>query len=228
MSKPKFVYCFSKTLASSEERYRISLELFKNSVKLLTELYTAKVYTDNSTVEDLSDIGIPVVNLGDPNFVFVDDFKLHCLKLLEKDEILIDTDVLIFNEVKLELTADLLFDFKDDPSKWWYRDSFSLLEDISIKEQFDDISIPTFVPNIGFLKINNSDLLDEYLSYYSMFRQKIIDKIGLDKTIGQFSMILGQYLLGSIIENKKYSYYCTKENNRSAEYLHLSGSRKYR
>jgi len=227
MSKVKFAYCFSKTLAGNKDRYDVSLQLFKKSIELLSQHYDARVFTDNSTVADLKDINIPVVNLGELDLVFVDDIKLHCLPLLNQEEILVDIDVLILEKLNINTDVDLIFDFIDKPTSWWYDDNFSQLTHLNIKEELHKISVPAFVPNIGFLKINNRELLNEYISLYNSFREIIINGYPVEQNINQFSMIIGQYLLGSIITRGNYSNYSMRAHNRPVEYLHLSGPAKY-
>lgn len=227
MNNIEFVYCFSKQLAVSEERYAISLNLFRESVSLLSQHYKCKIYTDRETYNDIADFNVPVDILNDITLIFVDDFKVHCLGLLKDNQILIDIDVLVYGKLNLDTTRDLLFDFRDNPKSEWYDRTFYQLSKFELKKSIHKISRPDFVPNIGFLKFNNKALLREYTTLYKKYGDIIKkDKNTLVHRLDA-SLILGQYLLGALLKQGNYSYFTVANNNTSKEYVHLSGKVKF-
>jgi len=227
MSRYTLVYCFSKKLAFSEERYTTSLNLLKKSVQLSSKLYPVKVYTDDITAEDLSLLDVDVINLGILDLIFVDDFKVHLLGLLEENELFVDSDVLIHRELTLDFTKDLIFDFIDSPNSFWYNESFEKLNTTSIKSHLDSIGKVNIVPNLGFLKITNSTLLREYKKQYLKLRSLLLAEAIEIKPVGQFSMVLGQYLLGIVLNQDNYSYFSIGTHNDDSTYKHLSGPVKF-
>lgn len=228
MSSIRLVYCFSKNLSFSEEQYILSLNLLKESVSLSSRLYDVVLYTDHDTIGDLDALEIPVINLGRLDLVFIDDFKVYILDKLDNRDLFVDSDVLIYNKLTFSPDVDLIFDFRDNPQNYWYLESLNKLKGTTIKSQINEISEVPFVPNLGFLKINSNELLTEYKIQYYSLRESIIKQAANKEPIGQFSMILGQYLLGAVLNKGKFSYFNISSENDSSVYRHLSGPAKFR
>ena len=77
----------------------------------------------------------------------------------------------------------------------------------------------------AFLKINNKKLLKEYIELYEYYSKDIIDK--KDEKLSDYSMILGQYLLGMLLFEGNYSYLYMRGVNKGSKYSHLAGPNKY-
>ena len=212
-SKIKLVYCFSRVLSQTEEQYTISLSLLKKSIELSSKIYAVKIYTDEITFEDLKDLNVETKILKDLDLIFTDDFKVLVLDLLNTNEIFIDSDVLIYSELTIDSTKDIVFDFVDKPSNYWYRDPFNNLRSTAIEDKIHRIGKPSIVPNLGFLKFNNQELLFSYKIQYSNIRKLLLEQAKHITPIHQFSIILGQYVLGAVLELGKYSYFDMRSNN---------------
>mgnify|MGYP001595849488 CR=1 FL=1 len=225
MSKPCFIYCFTKLLASNDEHYNISLEVLNKSVNFLSGKYPYKIFTDSITADDIKSFSQYIYTVDTSEFKFLDDFKISLLPKLQDNEVLIDPDVLIYKELKVNLDADLIFDYKDKVYQKWYSDGIANLKGTLIYDKINSIDKLPFIPNIGFLKINNKRLLQDYTDLYYQYREDILDK-HTDNYRG-FSIILGQYLLGILLYEGNYSYISNRENNSGEVYVHLGGPQKY-
>ena len=124
MNQINFVYCFSKKLSVNDEQYKVNLELFSESTKLLARYFNFKIITDTYTVKDLENFTENIEIVDTDKFFFIDDFKIKILQNLKSNEILIDPDIIVKRRPKYELTADIIFDYEDSPLEEWY------LEDI--------------------------------------------------------------------------------------------------
>ncbi len=228
MSNVKLVYCFSKKLSFSDEQYSTSLNLLKKSVELSSKHYPVKIYTDKYTIEDIYSLNVEIITLENLDLIFVDDFKLYIQDLLLDNELFIDSDVLVYKEISLDFSKDLIFDFIDSPNSPWYIEGFNKLDNTNIKNILNEIGTPEIVPNLGFLKITDKSLLDIYKNYYYQFRSYLLKEAINIKPVSQFSMILGQYLLGAVLSTKNYSYISIHRTNDRGNYRHLSGPSKFR
>lgn len=225
MSKPCFIYCFTKLLASDDKQYSISLEVFKKSVNFLSGKYPYKIFTDSSTADDIKLFSNYIYTVNTDEFKFLDDFKISLLPKLQSNEILIDPDVLIYKELKVNLDADLIFDYKDAVRQKWYLDGIVNLKGTLLYDKINSIENLPFVPNIGFLKINNNQLLEDYTALYYKYRKDILDKH--IRNYRGLSIMLGQYLLGILLYEGNYSYISNRKNNSGEVYVHLGGQQKY-
>jgi len=225
MNKLSFVYCFSKTLAVTEEQYTVSLELFESATRLLSKFYKFRIVTDKVTFNDLKHLtgDIQIVDVG--NFTFLDDFKISVLETLQPNEILIDPDILIHRQPVIENNADLIFDYEDSPTQDWYINGLQELKGTLLYDRIKQSKDLPFIPNIGFLRINNPTLLSEYTKLYKLFSEDIINKVKF--TFPNFSIFLGQYLLGILLYEGNYSYFSLRNVNTGRVYVHLGGSQKY-
>ena len=217
-------FCFTIKILNNKLDLNSYIKLIHTSIEYAKQHHIVKFYTDIETLSHLSISNVEVVLIDTSDFYFVDDFKIHLLSIISDDEVLIDTDLFLFETLKLEDNKDIYVDFRDNSKKYWYEEYIKWFLDNGIDEL-----IPNFytkdivVPNIGILKIPNIKLKKEYIKLYYKIRKWAISKnINIDKGI---SIILGQYLLALLIDNKKYSIsYCHKKNNH---YIHLSGPLKF-
>jgi|TARA_R100000081_G_scaffold87495_1_gene58067 hypothetical protein len=226
MSKIKFVYCFSKNLAVNEEQYTISLTLLTQSVKLLNKHSNCRIVTDDSTYNDLKELSNDIEVIDSSNFRFLDDFKLSLIKDLKDNEILVDPDILMFKKPMVDSDVDLIFDYKDSPRKYWYEEDIRKIEGTLLYDKIKSIKKLPFVPNIGFLKINNKTLLTDYIEQYEYYRKDIIERF--DNPFLSFSILLGQYLLGILLYEGNYSYLSIRSANTADVYEHLGGPQKFK
>ena len=234
MSKPRFVYCFTKKLSTELDKYKISLKVFSDSVKYLSKNYNYKIYTDLDTYKDIKSFGENINIVDTESIFFTDDFKVSILDSLADNEVYIDPDVFIYSKLNINYNSDLIFCHRDTPSAWWYQDYIesikgSLLYD-KIRNWEDKIKINEaeqipFVPNIGFLKINNSNLRRNYIDQYNLYREDLLTR-PINNRNG-ISILLGQYLLGILFNEGKYSYFNHRDNNTKENYIHLAGPQKF-
>jgi len=226
MSKITYVYCFSKNLAVNEEQYAISLTLLKQSIKLVSKHSNYRLVTDDSTYKDLKNLSNDITMIDSSDFKFLDDFKLSLLKDLKFNEMLVDPDILMFKKPMVDSNTDLIFDYKDSPRKYWYEEDIRAVEGMLLYDKIKSVKKLPFVPNIGFLKINNKKLLTDYIEQYSYYRKDILNKF--DNTFLSFSILLGQYLLGMLLYEGNYSYLSIRSVNTPDVYEHLGGPQKFK
>lgn len=224
-SSPTFVYCFTKRLATSADKYTISLKVFRDSVKFLSRYYSYKVYTDLETIEDIKGFAESITVINTDNFIFLDDFKVFVLGIVEDNEIIIDPDVLIYNKLTANYNSDIIFCHRDLPSQPWYQENIENINGSLLYSRIEkDGEIP-FIPNLGFLKINNSKLLTDYITQYSLYRNDLLSRF--TGNLYGASILLGQYLLGILLYEGNYSYFNHRDNNSKEVYVHLAGPQKF-
>jgi len=225
MNKPSFVYCFTKKLASDTKSYRVSLKIFEDSVKYLSKIYNYKIYSDEDTLNDIKHLGDNIELVNTNNFIFYDDFKVSLLSVLKTNEILIDPDVLVYKKVECDLDTDIIFCHKDLPQEPWYKDYIHILEGSLLYEKLIPLENIPFIPNIGFLKINNSKLLKDYTYYYDLYSKDLLSRPS--KSLDGASIFLGQCLLGLLLYEDNYSYFNLRDANTREKYVHLAGPQKF-
>ena len=217
-------FCFTIKIINSMDDLEIYQKMISKSIECAKIYHKVKLYTDAETLKYLEINNIEIELIDTSNFYFVDDFKVHLLSIISDDEILIDTDLFLFRELKIEKGFDAYFDFMDNSKKFWYTEYLKWFIDNGIREM-----IPTFgmqdisVPNIGIIKIDNKELKKEYIELYNKIKKWVLS---IDSNITRgVSIILGQYLLALLLCDKKYKVsYCYRKNNH---YSHLSGPLKF-
>jgi hypothetical protein len=202
------------------ERYQTMISKAVNCAK---EHHKVNFYTDAETLPYLDIEGVDIKLIDTNGFYFVDDFKIHLLSIISDEEVLVDTDLFLFKELKLEDAKDVYVDFMDSSKQKWYTEYLNWFIDNGINELIpefgNDIII---VPNIGILKIQNTQLKEEYREMYYKIREWVLYK---DTTITKgVSIILGQYLLGLLVQKYKVGYCYSSKNH----YVHLSGPSKFK
>ena len=181
------VYCFSNSFYNTNVKMlETTFELFKLSVEAANRFHDITIYTDekslnfipkNTNVEIISD-----------KFEFLDDFKIKTLQLT--DNVIIDPDLILYQELILDETADASFDFRHSTNQPYLRPLLKPLLKNGVKDLFPGFEKINYMPNIGVLKINNKKLLNTYLDYYNKLKSFILD-LKLENNI-EFSIILGQ------------------------------------
>ena len=217
-------FCFSKKLMQDESNMEKYQAIIFKSVSCAKLYHNVKFYTDVETIPYLEHIDIKKTIIDTSDFYFLDDFKIHLLSIIDENEILIDTDLFLFSKLNLKNDCDICVDFKDNCTKNYYPTYLKFFIENGIDEIIPSFQQPIiYVPNIGILKILNNELKKEYINLYYKVRNWLVLK---NKNIDRMaSIILGQYLLGLILENKKYTIDYAKLNNN--RYLHFSGPGKF-
>lgn len=226
MSRPSFVYCFSKKLSVNEEQYAINLLLLSKSIDYLKDLYEYRVITDSETIDDVKHLSTNIEFIDTSNFIFLEDLKVKCISLLKKNEVIVDPDLFIFQQLDCDLEYDLIFEHKDSQKKPWYRDHLKKLKGTLLYDKIILTGKVPFVPNIGFFKITNGKLLSLFVEEYYKYREDIINKLSGD--LNQYNLLLGQYLLGIILYEGNFSYLDLRSTNSAKVYTHMAGPDKYR
>jgi hypothetical protein len=215
-------FCFTLKLNNSIDYLGIYQIMISKALECAKLYHKVIFYTDSETIPHLN-ISVDDIRLIDTtNFYFLDDFKIHLLSIISDDEVLVDTDLFLFRKLKLEEGFDIYTDWEDSSKNEWYSNHLNWFLDNGINTiipEFGNKIIST--PNIGILKIVNNELKKEYISLYYKIRDWALCK---NNTITKgLSVILGQYLLGLLIENYKVGYCSSMKNN----YIHLSGPKKF-
>ena len=215
-------FCFTINLMDSMDNLDIYQTMITKAITFANKYHKVNFYTDTETLSYLSINDVDIKLIDTSNFYFIDDFKIHLLSIISEDEVLIDTDLFLFDKLKLETGHDIYVDFKDSSKNKWYTEYLNWCVNTGIREivpEFGKLKIHP--PNIGILKITNKELKSEYIELYNSVRQWILIK---DKNINKgISIILGQYLLGIILQHRyKIYYFCGKH-----KYIHLGGPQKF-
>ena len=217
-------FCFTIKIINSINNLEIYQKMISKVVDCAKKYHKVKFYTDNETLSYLDIEGVEIELIDTNNFYFIDDFKVHLLSIISNEEILVDTDLFLFSELKLEEGKDIYVDFKDNSEKYWYGEYINWFIENGITDILPDFYKKNIqVPNIGILKIENEELKSEYINLYCKIRKWVLNKdIQINRGV---SIILGQYLLALLIQNKKYKIsYCFNDYNY---YYHLSGPIKF-
>ena len=226
MNNISFVYCFSKKLAANEEQYAINLLLLEKSIDYLKKFYDFRIITDTATVKDIQYLSNKIQLIDTSNFRFLEDLKLTCICLLKSNEVIIDPDIFVFEQLKLDIDKDIIFEHKDSPKKPWYADYLDELKGTLLYDKIISTGSIPFVPNIGFFRITDKELFSTFVDEYYKYRRDILDKYQQD--VGKYNLLLGQYLLGILLYEGNYSYLCLRDTNSVDIYTHMAGPDKYR
>lgn len=227
MSPWKLVYCFSKKLSVDESKFQITLNCLKKSIELSSNYHKVKIVTDLSTMKFLTEINVEKEIYKFENFDFLDDIKIQLLPKLKKNEVLIDPDVFLFSELKIDANCDIFLERPEKITDEWYKKDYidSLEYAFSKKLKFE--SKGDIVGNIGIIKIFNKELLNTYIKEYNNLKTlSKSDNKQLPK-FPKFSILFGQLLLQNIIDSFEYDFKFAK-NNKENKYYHLAGEQKYK
>lgn len=216
-------FCFTIKIINSMdnlERYQTMISKAVNCAKVH---HNVIFYTDIETLPYLDISGVDIKLIDTNEFYFVDDFKIHLLSIISDEEVLVDTDLFLFKELKLEDAKDVCVDFMDSSKQKWYTEYLNWFIDNGINELIPEFGNDIInVPNIGILKIQNSQLKKEYREMYYKIRDWVLSKDS--KITKGISIILGQYLLGLLVQTYNVGYCYSSKNH----YVHLSGPSKFK
>lgn len=227
MSKWNLVYCITKRLSQSEENFEIILYCLNKSIELSSKFHNVKILTDSQTIDYLSNLNVEKELFDFGHLRFLDDIKISVLPHIKNNEILVDPDVFIYRELKINKDCDLLCErpeniIKDD----WYRKDYKLSKQFRFSNFIRLESKTNNICNIGILKFFNKELLKKYIERYNFVKSVALEENDTMYKFPTFSILLGQLLLQNIIDENDYKVNYVREN-RYNEYYHLAGEQKY-
>lgn len=225
MSKPRFVYCFTKNLSTNLDNYKISLKVFSESVNYLSKNYNYKIYTDKDTLEDIQHLGKDIRLFNTDDFIFADDFKVSLLDFIDQDEIIIDPDVLVYSKLNTRIDQDIVFCHRDNQDEYWYQNNLPFIKGTLLSDRIQEAGKIPFIPNLGFLQIYSSQLRNQYVSTYMEYKEDLLNEV--KENLFGSSILLGQYLLGILLYEGNYSYISHRDVNTEDQYVHLAGPQKF-
>jgi hypothetical protein len=201
------------------------MKMLYKSIYAAKEHHKVILYTDELTLPHLHHINVEKRIVDTTEFYFMDDFKIYLLDNISDEEVLVDTDLFLWNPLSMPDGYDLYVDHRENARKWWYTDHYQYFIDGGITN-----IVPTFnkevihAPNIGIFKFKNEELKRSYIELYNVVR-----KWALDKPVRYpgASVILGQYLLGILLTDKKYKV-CYLNKVDSNYYTHYAGKTKFK
>lgn len=228
----KLVYCFSKKLgdlhiSNKEWIFYATLECLKRSIEMNSRFHKLKLYTDHYTYDYVKDIDIEIEIINFSSFRFVDDIKIQMLPLLKSEEVLIDPDIFLYDELKIDEKCDLILERTDKISTWWYRKPIQQAKLFKFSKLLEFSTKTGNIGNIGIIKFFNTEFMLNYIYRYNNVRNVAMQEENKLPPFPEFSVLLGQLLLTNVADNFNYKVgYCrlNKKNN----YKHLSGRTKYR
>jgi hypothetical protein len=226
------VYCFTKKLSKlaegeQDKNFNIILDCLKKSVQLNSKFHKLKLYTDDFTYNFVKDINIDIKVIDYSRFRFLDDIKIQTLPLLEEDEVLIDPDIFLYDELKIDEKCDLILERTYKISLRGYRKSIKQSKPFKFSKLLDFSTKTGKVGNIGIIKFINTEFMLNYIYRYNNVRKVAMQEEDKLLPFPHFSVLLGELLLTNVADDFNYKVgYCrlNKKNN----YKHLSGKSKYR
>ena len=206
-------YNITDTLKYLLYHYACSVEYVKQSgynIVLYTDTYGKELF-GFLPYDDIIILDEPEVQ----NKHFAAQFKFEALKRMNLDDVLIDGDIIIRNPVTYEkilnYNEDVIYSFYEptemilcsEDKKYMTK---SLLDDLSEFSFSGIFNLPDYnaiaYPNTSFLKFNNQELKDKYISQYYYHLNMIKDK--------EFEhwpdIILEQFFLKCLIDANNYTY----------------------
>ena len=227
MSKWNLVYCITKRLSQSEENFEIILYCLNKSIELASKFHNLKIITDSHTIDYLNNINVEKELFDFGHLRFLDDIKISVLPHIKDNEILVDPDVFIYRELKIDENCDLIGDRPENIIRdiWYYKD-YQLSKKFKFSKSIKLESKTTDICNIGILKFFNEDLLNKYIEKYNFVKSVALEEEDRLEPFPTFSILLGQLLLQNVIDEYGYKVKYIRDN-RYNEYYHLAGPQKY-
>ena len=224
-SNLRLVYCFSKKLASSTERFNYALSCLKKSIETNIKFHNIKLYTDTTTISYLDDIQVEKEILNFDDFKFLDDIKIETLPKLKEDDILIDIDIFLGKALEINLNSDVVLDRPSYVTESYYRTEIERSLQYEFSKLLNYNPKENKIGNIGIMKFFNKELEKKYIDFYNKLRKTALKDKNTLPPFPTFSILLGQIGLKNIIDDNNYSVaYTSKLDNN---YFHLAGDEKY-
>jgi hypothetical protein len=226
MSKWNLVYCLTKRLSQSEENFETFLYCLNKSIELASKFHNVKILTDRETIGYIKHLNVEIELFDFGHLRFLDDIKISVLPYLKDNEILIDPDVFIYRELKIDEDCDLFCERAEDIKDDWYRKDYELSKKFKFSKFIKFESKTYEVSNIGMLKFFNKDFLKKYIERYNFVKSIALEENEKLDKFPTFSILLGQLLLQNLIDDGDYRVKYARINGYN-EYYHLAGKQKY-
>ena len=220
----KLAYCFTIRIMR-EGRLEFYKKLLEKSIYSGMRFHSVTLYTDKETLPHLNHIQCKKVLVDTDEFYYLDDFKIHLLSVLDNDVVLVDTDVIFWHKLNLPDGYDMYADRTEDTFNENYSWNYQHFLDrgvLDIYPQF--LPAPPLAPNIGILYFNNQKLKSDYIQLYHMVRKWLV---GGERRYNGSSIILGQYLLATLIQSGGYNVYYLFNTPHNL-YDHHCGEQKFK
>ena len=225
-SEWNLVYCFSKKLAVSTERFNLALSCLENSIENNSEFHKLKIHTDKDTFKFVNNFTDDIKIIEYNDFLFLDDIKIQTLPLLKENEILIDIDIFLGEPLKINLLSDVILDRPSYITENYYKTEIEKSLNYKFSELLNYNPKENKIGNIGIMKFFNKELEKKYIDFYNKLRKTALKDKNTLPPFPAFSILLGQIGLKNIIDDNNYSIsYTSKLDNN---YFHLAGDEKYK
>jgi hypothetical protein len=212
-------------LEQVQDRSKFLLELF---MKLTGNLYDFTLYTDKESYEFLGSPNNVKVKYFDhtSELDFIDDFKVDLLDKLPADTYIVDFDLYLTQHLTIDDSYDVYIERFEEEDNWevYSKEIMSIPFD-EIREFFLSIDALKTIPNIGFFRMNNKQLIQEYSTLYFKYKNKFI-KLCKEHNFEyrHYSALFSQHILNHVLSKKDYKVYQCDQSICT----HLNGSYKYR
>ena len=241
----KLIFSFSKNIGDyGGGRYTVLdendhvLDLYKVSMQRAKHLgHTVKFYGCSYSLEYLKGYYDTSVNVDDLDLIITDDLKIYIHSQEELRAITIDGDIILSKKLKLEKSADIVFEQKEmfEPDSPWQTESLFKIIDIfkkySIQSEFNNFSFePNYLFNVGILQFNNKSVKNLFLDSYYNLREYYLKNIEpTEKLIPQgliVSTVICQYYFTCLCNRLNiHSGFTNREQEN--KYMHLNGHFKF-
>jgi hypothetical protein len=219
-------YSFTKKMSNNDTSLLKYISFLETSILYNKRFHQLRLYTDLETFELVKHLDVEIIIFNTDDFIFTDEFKVKLSDVIDYNEILIDPDIFLYEKLRFNSTCDIIVDHKDPSNSHYYNKGLERLRRFKIHTELNNYIIPRYVPNIGFLKINNNALKNEYLTLYDKLKKGISDEPDIKLYRRGFTIIFAQYVLGIVIAKGKYTVEYIRNDGNS--YNHLAGPKKFK
>ena len=158
---------------------------------------------DTFTFEFVKDIDIEIEIIDYTPFRFLDDIKIQTLPLLNKDEILIDPDIFLYKEIRIDSDCDIFLERPEKITARWYIRDYNESLPFKFSKMINFESKSGDVGNIGIIKFYNMEFMNEYISHYNLIKKTAEEEITKLPQFPSLSILIGQLGLQNLIDKKK-------------------------
>lgn len=226
MSPWKLVYPLTKRLSQNEKNFEIILYCLNKSIELSSKFHDVKIVTDSETIDYLNELDVEKQIFDFGHLRFLDDIKISVLPHIKHNEILVDPDVFIYRELKIDTNCDLICERPERIRDNWYKEDYILAKEFKFSKFISLKSDTEKVSNIGILKFFNNDFLKTYLETYNLVKSVALEEETKLYPFPTFSILLGQLLLQNLIDKNECVVKYIRDD-RYNQYYHLAGPQKY-